>query len=346
MKKYAILCNPGHNRIYFETSLILAKSEFLVASQKMEDKPTAINHEIISNINYFTFEINEDLTVNDLKIVSNLSFVFALFKVVKVEEKDCFVPISRNNKFYVDESISSILKYSGKTNELFTRMMINVAMLSQDETENIKLFDPIAGKGTTLYEGLIKGFDVYGMEVGEKVTAEAFQFLKKFCQNNKYKHSSDVIRVSGPNKEFTGIKHNVQIAPTKEDAKNKAYKTAEIIAGNSINADYFYKKNFFNLIVGDLPYGIQHGNVTGEKQSSLTRNPTQLLRACLPKWGTVLKSGGVVCLAWNANVLTREKVIGIFEEKGFEVLNNGAYKEFAHKVDQSILRDIIVAKKT
>lgn len=43
-------------------------------------------------------------------------------------------------------------------------MMINVALLSSDFNYNdrIQLLDPIAGKGTTLFEGAVYGFDTYG----------------------------------------------------------------------------------------------------------------------------------------------------------------------------------------
>ena len=98
-------------------------------------------------------------------------------------------------------------------------------------------------------------------------------------------------------------------------------------------------------MVGDLPYGVQHGNVTGEKQTSLTRNPAELLESCLPVWAEVTKPGGALVFAWNTHVLSREKMTQLFAKHGLTVQNEGAYLGFEHRVDQSITRDIIAAVK-
>ena len=90
---------------------------------------------------------------------------------------------------------------------------------------------------------------------------------------------------------------------------------------------------------------MQHGNVTKEKQTSLTRNPTELLRACLPAWVCVLRPGGALALAWNANVLPRSSMERLLEEHGLTVRKEEAYLQLAHRVDQSILRDVVVAQK-
>ena len=260
-------------------------------------------------------------------------------------ENGCFIPIERISADYVDESIGMILKYTGKTNEIFTRMMINVAFSSIKHTGNVRLLDPLAGKGTTLYEGLIKGYDVYGIEIGDKITTEAYHFLKKFLETAKYKFDLNTLRQSGDGKTNTATRHTFLIAHNKEEFKNGQIKTVEMISGNSQFADKFYKKNFFDIIVGDLPYGVQHGSVTNEKQTSLTRNPTELLDVCLPAWIKILRPGGAIVLAWNSNMISRREMVKIIVNKGLKVMDDGAYSQFEHRVDQAIVRDIIVAKK-
>ena len=94
-----------------------------------------------------------------------------------------------------------------------------------------------------------------------------------------------------------------------------------------------------------MPYGVQHGNITAQSKSSLTRNPSELVAACASGWLKVLKTGGVLVLAWNSFVLSRKDFAAVLESAGFQVLNEGTYLEFEHRVDQSIRRDIIVAKK-
>ncbi|MCL2462549.1 MAG: hypothetical protein FWF44_07780 [Defluviitaleaceae bacterium] len=357
MHNYAILCSPGHSRVYFEASREMAASELVIALRKADVDREAVKdslkHEKIAGIWYLTFAAGEKLTQGDIEIISGLSFVFAMFEVLVLENggEISFLPVEKTAVQYMDESVSHILKYAGKTNELFTRMMINIAAYSQDRADAgpLRLLDPVAGKGTTLYEGLIKGYDVYGVEIGDAAVNEAYHYFKRFLELGKFKHTVETRRVCGPNKSYMAERHTFEIARTKEEQRGKDVRIAEIIAGNSMYADEFYKKNFFDIIVGDLPYGVAHGNVLNDtkrdKKSSPTRNPSELLAACLPAWREVLKPGGAIVLAWNSFVLPRDKMEAIFAEKGFAVLNEGEYLNFSHRVDQAIMRDVIAARK-
>jgi len=343
--KYAILVHPGHNRVYFETALKLSLSEFEIAAQRFGVECETPQNQNIGGIEYLVFETAGELAEGDVEIVSGLSFVYAVFALEGEDGNLRLKPILRTNEYFVDEGISAMLKYSGKTNEIFTRMMINISRYSQPCEEPLRLLDPLAGKGTTLFEGLIKGFDVYGIEIGDKVTMEAVRFLQKFLETAKYKFEYKSMRLSGANKSFTAQRHTFIIARNRQEQKDGNSKTAELIAGNAQYAAQYYKKNFFHMIVGDLPYGVQHANVTDEKQSAMTRNPAELLKVCLPGWVEVLRPGGCMVFSWNSNVLAREKMAEIFEKAGLTVLNEGPYAQFEHRVDQAILRDIIVAKK-
>ena len=53
--------------------------------------------------------------------------------------------------------------------------MINVAVFSctAAKADRITLLDPVAGKGTTLFEGLTMGFDCCGIEIGDKPPQKA-----------------------------------------------------------------------------------------------------------------------------------------------------------------------------
>jgi len=345
MNAYAILCNPGHNRVYFEASLKMAVAEFNFFARTLPLTFEEVECKNIGGVDYLTFKTNLELKPKDVEFLTELSFIYALFKIENIGGEELLKPIDKAHNEFVDESIGSLLKYTGKTNEIFTRMMINIARCSQNNNKNIKLLDPVAGKGTTLFEGLVKGYDVYGVEIGEKIVTETYHFLKKFLETAKYKFDYSEIKISGVNKSFSAQRHTFSTAKTKEDFKNKNTKTIEIVSGNSMFADKYFKRNFFDIIVGDLPYGVQHGNVTNEKQSSLTRNPSELLEMCLPSWAEVLKPGGVIVLAWNKNVLPREQMKKIFEQKKLKVLNDEDYIQFEHRVDRSILRDIIAARK-
>ncbi len=339
---YAILCQPGHNRVYFEQAKYFFVNELTIAASRISASIGDIKLTRIAGIDYLMFNCKKELSDADLMILSRLSFSFALF----IFRGGVFEPVELTPFYFIDPNISRMLKYTGKTNEVFTRLLINVAVFSSDfdPAGGIRLLDPIAGKGTSLYDGLVCGYDVCGIEIGDKAVTETYHFLRKYLETEKYKHTVKQEKISGTNKSFTALRYHFDIARSKEAVKIKESREFEIISGDAQNADKFYKKNQFNIIVGDLPYGVQHGNVTNEKQSQFTRNPKLLLEGCLPVWKNVLAKGGVIALSWNTFVLSRKEMLGLFEKNGFEICTGDAYS-FEHRVDQAIKRDIIAAKK-
>ena len=347
MKKYAILTNPGHNRIYFETSKKLAILELSIVLSNCDLEINQVKDEYISDVFYITFLSSEELEEKTVANLSRLSFLYALFEIKEIDSSLYLKPICKPDIEYINSSISSILKYTGKTNEIFTRMLINVGLFSSKFSDNtageINILDPIAGKGTTLYEGLIFGHNSYGIEISDKVALESYHYMKRFLEREKFKHTLKTEKVNKP--PYKCVKYSFDISKTKDDLKNKNIKNWTMVSGNSMYADKYYKKNFFHLIVGDLPYGVQHGNVTNEKDSRLTRNPKELVGSCIKGWSSVLKSQGVLVLAWNSFLLSREEFAELLENNGFSVFNDDVYQNFEHRVDQAIRRDVIVAKK-
>jgi hypothetical protein len=348
MKTYLILQHPGHNRVYYTAAGLLALAELKIASNSLSIRCNNIQMLDIQGVRYLSFTADESVADSDLELLSRLSFVFALYELTSQEEVDLLKPILKVNYEYVDSKISSLLKYSGKTNELFTKMMINVALLSSEFrfSETIELLDPIVGKGTTLFEGAVYGFNVSGVEIEPKSTHAVQIFFKKYLETERYKYSFNRQQVHGKNKLEGTFGDMFQYASNKEDFKTEVTrKTLNVVTGSTLNTSKYFKHNHFNIIVGDLPYGIAHGNSLAKKSDSITRNPSELLNECLPDWLKVLKTGGVIVMAWNAFVVNRNKLSKVFLEHGFQVLSDAPYNEFEHLVDRSIKRDIIVAKK-
>lgn len=338
---YAILINPGHNKVYYENSKLLALAEVRL-TLNLDIKDDKIYAKRLGSIDYIVIDI-EGLDDEKINLLYSLSFSYAVFKIIETDGEQLLLPVNKKTENFVDKSISSMLKYTGKTNEIFTRLMLNIGMATVGgKTNKMSVLDPIAGKGTTLYEGLVRGFDVYGIEIGGKVAEESYRFMKKYLETAKFKHSSKEIRQSGKNKCYTAVRYAIDIT---KDKGNKEPTHFEMIAANSVYANELFKKNSFDMIIGDLPYGVQHSNVTNEKQSGFTRNPRELLTACLPVWRQVLKPDGALVLGWNTNILDRDAMVKLFLETGFEVKNDGDYLEFAHKVDNAIYRDVIAAVK-
>lgn len=345
---YLILQNPGHNRVYYKSADKLSLAELKIASQKLSIQCSNIEIVELESIRYLSIKTTEELSNEDIEILSRLSFVFAIFQAVEIDQKTFLVPIRKSYYEYVDDKISSLLKYKGKTNELFTKMMINVALLSSDfdYSDRIQILDPVAGRGTTLFEGIIYGYDVCGIELESKSIHDTITFFKKFLETERFKHNFNQRHVHGTTKSNSVKIQEFEYARSKDEFKNKeARKKLGLICGNTQEAANYCKKNSFHLIVGDLPYGIAHGNKSTQRKQSHTRNPSELLNCCLSGWNKILKKGGIVVIAWNSFVASKEELHEIFFEHGFDVLSESPYDEFEHMVDKSIKRDIIVAKK-
>ncbi len=348
MIEYLILQNPGHNRVYYNSADKLALAELKIACDKMSATCDEIRITEIKGIRYLSFITEYLLSAEDLNLVSRLSFVFAMFLVAKIEGRVVLDPVTKINYEYLDQKISAIQKYQGKTNELFTKMMLNVAMMSSsfDINDKIKMLDPVAGRGTTMYEGVVYGYNVYGIEIESKSVNDIRVFFKKYLENERLKHSFVQRRISGEKKsDFVDILE-FEYVKAKEKFKNTSdRKLFGIINGNSQDAFKYFKKEIFHLIVGDLPYGIFHGNKISQKSAGKTRNPLAFLQESIPEWFKVLRKGGVVVMAWNSFLISRDELSKSFINEGFEVFLDAPYDEFEHMVDKSVKRDIIVAKK-
>ena len=348
MIKYAIILNPGHNRVYFDASKKLALLEFKIAMETFSEKIIEYNIEGIYGIDYLTFTSEDELNSEDLVLLSRLSFTYAIFLELKQGDDIYFKPIYKHSSYYFNENLSMILKYTGKTNELFTRFMLNVAIMIYKRNSSLKedlfLLDPVCGKGTTLFEALILGVSCSGIDINEKLVNEAYSYLKKYLEMGKYKHETFMEKFSDPRKKIHSKRINFQIAKNKEDKKLKNILDLELIDGDSKYADSFFKKETFHLIVGDLPYGVQHGSKVGNDQG-FTRNPDEFLLNSLPAWIKVLKKGGVMVLSWNTFVLKRSLMENILKENGLKLLMNDDPHAFSHRVDQAINRDMIIAVK-
>ncbi len=346
--QYLILQNPGHNRVYYKSAEALAVAELSIAAQRTHQTLSDIKSIDIAGVRYISFCAQSVLDEYDINMLSRLSFFFALFNLKDIENQKVLIPVAKHPYEYLDDKISSLLKYQGKTNELFTKMMINVALLSGtfDYTDHIAFLDPVAGKGTSLFEAAVYGFNAYGIEIESKSVHDAQVFFKKYLENERIKHKADKRQIYSS--ETTGkiYVQEFSYAKNKADFKSKStIKTLALVNGVSGDAYKYFKKPKFNMIVGDLPYGIFHGNKGEQAATSKTRNPKEFLSKSLEAWYMVLKKGGVVVVAWNSFVVSKEQLAHVFENHRFEVLSQAPYSNFEHMVDKSIKRDIIVARK-
>jgi len=340
MPEYAILISPGHNRVYYKESLKLALGELMIAADRMRAHPKNIQIEYIADLPYCTFETAAPLKPGDITVLSRLSFLFALFEAVQTKAQRLLAPVQADARPYIDEKITSILKYKGKTNEQFTKLLVGAAWLAGGRREDARLLDPMAGKGTTLLTGMTRGMDVFGIEKRKAFAHDGKAFLKKYLQDERIKHQTDTRTVNDKRGKAIGRGTRFTYANTKEAFKAGQTKTYEMIEGDAQHADVYYANTFFDMIAADLPYGVQHASKQG---AGIARSPEDLLKGCLPAWHDVLKNGGAMVLAYNTKTLSKNKMADLLGHFGFTILHDDI--DFSHYVDVSILRDIVVAVK-
>ena len=336
MPSYAILLNPGHNRVYFKTARNLALLELEYAGRKLSKLPINPREEILGGIPYILFGLESQLIYEDMLILSRLSFTYGIFEWNGLS----LLPLEKNPQYYFgSDDITSILKYNGKTNELFTRMMLNIAIFCSSFliSDRLSILDPLCGKGTSLFEGLLCSYNVFGLDIDGKMISEASGFFKKYLENARYKHSFHQERQGM--KDYTAWRYQFSLSRDKAD---KSPAEAEFITGDTRDIAQFFRKNTFGIIIGDLPYGVQHGSKAGKKES---RNSLPMLKEALPGWHKVLKSGGTLALAWNLFLIGRQEIEEALEEAGFILCMPKQDTSFVHRVDQAINRDLIVGVK-
>ena len=346
MQSYAILYNPFHTRVSYSDSRVIALKELDRALTQLAISCQAKIKEI-AGIPYFVFDTHERLTTDGIRTLSRLSFTYALYEIItQNSDTDLLLPVLADSMYSIGDDISLILKYFGKTNELFTRFMLNLALWNTESQDSrLRILDPLAGKGTTLFEGLMYGADVYGVEIEQKPAHEAYIFFKKYLETAKIKHSGHTEKVGGSStggKRFSATRYQISVGNGKKLQPTQQF---EIIAGDTRYVNTYFKKNFFDCIIGDLPYGVQHGSKTAEKNNKqhtgITRNASGLLDDVIPEWMKILRPDGIIVLAWNLLLIPKEEMIAIFIKNGLNVIEC----DFAHRVDQAIDRNVIVGRK-
>lgn len=338
MPRYLILQDPGHNRVYFNASLGMAKAELSVLCQS-RDWPAPRDREL-AGIRYLQFDTPEPLSAKDRVALAQLSASYALFST----DDKLLAPEPFGDANLIEDKISSLQKYAGKTNEHFTRLMINMAryaLASPVENRPLRLLDPVAGRGTTLFEALALGMHATGIELESRSVHETQVFFKKFLEQERIKHAYKRQRVAGKNKQEAVFAEQFSFAPDKKSLAQSP-QTLTLIEGDTLRAAEFCKPNEFDLLVGDLPYGIAHGN---KGQVHTSRNPVELVASAAPGWHRVTRTGGVLALAWNAHLISRQALAEPLQATGFRVLHHSPYDQLIHRVDNAIRRDLIVAVK-
>lgn len=341
MSEYCILVSPSANRVYTRDSVRLMQSELEVFSHAvLSTEVQAIAERTIGGVPYIAFTADE-LSPEDIGYLSNLSSLHALFEIQGALLRP--LTIRPLDKFGSD--LVTIQKYSGKTNEHFTKLLLNVTAVSVSEPGKfldgtLKVVDPLCGRGTTLNQAMTYGFDVAGIDVDTKDFTAYSTFIRTWLKNNRIKHKVEHATIRRDNKQL-GRRMDIRVGLTKEQYKAGGALRISVVNGDTLRGTDFFKPGTFDVIVADTPYGVQHGS----QDKKLSRSPVQLLADAVPCWAELIRPGGTIGLSWNTYVAKRDELTEILTGNGLEVLESPGFNGFKHRVDQAINRDLVVARK-
>lgn len=264
-------------------------------------------------------------TVGPLPAFAMLSEWFELFDSLGGEPGPFLRPLAPSETLRFPPELVEARRYRGKTNELFTHFLINVARWSHGG-QPLWLFDPMAGGGTTLLTAWRLGMSVMGVERDKESVTGTDTFLKLFLQGERHKYQREQHKRKVGMRVHYALPTGQQFVLAQGDTR-QSETLLEALPGNPRP----------DLIVADLPYSIQHN----------ARLPlSALLKEALPAWQRLAAPDAILTLAWNATQLERATLSEWVAAGGWQPLEGGPYEEMDHQVDRVIkARDVLVARR-
>lgn len=350
MKKYALLCHPGLNRVYAQQAAALGAQELQAVAGVCNLAIKNVEPAHLAGIDYLMFECENEADSAQLHAIARLSVFFALFERV---QDNTLKPVEAKPSFAFAENLVTLLKYSGKTNEQFTHLMVHVAQCAsrsrRNQTTKAWLLDPLCGKGTTLYTAMRFGFNAVGVELHDTWVHEAQNFLKQYFERGFYKHKRVIQKQMDAEHRKIADLTSYSYALDKESFKRQDFMQVQVVRADTLLANQILPHQRFDFLVTDLPYGIQHGSHNAQAAktglSNFTRNAVSLVDKALDGWINCLKNGASIVLAYNALTTPGEKLTQVLEKHQLTIINDKGFTGYKHHVDQSIERDLIIARK-
>ncbi|HEV2656152.1 MAG TPA: hypothetical protein VGT82_14395 [Ktedonobacteraceae bacterium] len=332
--KLALKITPQRSTQYAHMTAALAAPELLaspVAASLREIVPITL-----AGQHYLLVDGEEEVlsSSNTLQVLSRFgasSEMYEYFEQIGSVPGPLLRPVEPHFTPFVPLEMAEARRYKGKTNEVFTRVLLNAALFAgsyaEDFTGRLRILDPLAGGGTTLFIALAYGYDAFGIELERQDVETTAVFVRQYLEGERISHKEldERGRRAGRRYQFEiGPKNDRRyFALAHGDTREASMHMRDIPGGPR-----------FHAIVGDLPYGIQH---FGELVSWLS--------AALTEWEKLLLPGGTLALAWNATRIERAEMIELIERStSLHVRNEPPYTQFAHAVDRVIKkRDILIA---
>jgi hypothetical protein len=333
--RYVLLTAASANRVYAAAATRLAAAELAVfAGAGLRAAVEEIAPLSLAGVDYLGFATPGRLDDRDIAYLSNLSAAHALYEL----EDDLLRPVAMQPLARFDDDLISIQKYAGKTNERFTQLLLNVTLLGSTHAGRLldgqlTVLDPVCGRGTTLNQALMYGYSAIGIDTDGKDFDLYSAFIRTWLKRKR-------------------VKHHAELSPVRKEKRTLARRLAvslpdgqalTVFHADTLDAREFLRAGVADVVVADLPYGVSHGSRTGAGR--LSRSPVDLVAAAVPVWARLIQPGGAVGISFNTHTAPRADLAAIMEAARLKVRTGPGYDDLEHWVDQSITRDVLVARK-
>ncbi len=339
MKTLALKITPQRSTQYANMTEKLAEPELLASP--LGAVITDVKHVTLAGQAYLLVSLDhESMSSKCLKLREILprlgatNEAYEFFERIGDVEGPFLRPLETTFVPFLPLEMAEARRYKGKTNEVFTRVLLNIAVFAgafaHQYAGRLRILDPLAGGGTTLFLALSDGYDAFGIEHQKQDIETTVVFLRQYLHSihMPFKELDERGRRSGRRYQFEiGHKRETRrLVLAHGDTRDANLHLQEVPGGPHMHA-----------IAGDLPYGIQHfAEIAG------------ILSKALPVWESILLPGGTVALAWNATRIERAAMMHLIEQHThLRIRNDPPYTQFEHTVDRVIKkRDILIAVKS
>ncbi|MCH1867519.1 TRM11 family methyltransferase [Nocardioides sp. CFH 31398] len=334
MTRYLALREPSANHVYTQAAGPLALAELALLCPEAAD----VAEVDLAGVSYVALDAD-----GVPPLLGHHSALLALFEDAGSPGEPLLRPVGVERPEVLPEDLVTIPKYPGKTNEQFTRLMVNLALAAvRRPAGRRRVLDPMCGRGTTLTTALRLGHDAVGVDRDPKVLDATAAFLKTWLRRGRLKHSADVTPVRREGRRI-GRRLDVTLTPP---AGGEPLALAQLEGDGRRSAELCGRRGF-DAVVLDAPYGVVHGAHRGRPGAQdagvRERSPGSLLAEGVPVWAGQLHRGGTLAIAWNTRTLSRDELLATVRDAGLEPLDDGPWRDLSHRVDSSIQRDLLVA---
>lgn len=168
---------PQRSTQYADLARLLAPFELQLCP--LGSQIGSIQPLVLGGQHYLRCELDAELTNAQIKELGTLatgSAYFTYHERIANEDGPFLRPIETDFRPNFSLDLTSARRYKGKTNELFTHFLCNIARASstfaQQPWSDLRVFDPLAGGGTTLFVALVLGAEVMGIDQAKKMAID------------------------------------------------------------------------------------------------------------------------------------------------------------------------------